>query len=197
MGLLPRWRASLVHLAQSLFRKQAAVCFVLQGCRHANNRNADSPTSSSEYPSNAMNSMACLLPTVIVPVLSKRTTSASPAVSIALPDLPRFYFGKVGLWRPMAGNKAPMVVGRRQTYNAINTDKSAPRPRVTDVPSNARMIMVNMAVKPIKTMVIATSLGVFGRLADSTILIIWSMKVSRVSCNLRCQSVAGETRASD
>ena len=65
-----------------------------------------------------------------------------------------------------------MVVGRRQTYSAINTDKSAPRPSVTDVPRSAAMIMVNMAVKPIKTMVIALSLGVFGLLEDSTIFII-------------------------
>ena len=72
----------------------------------------------------------------------------------------------------MAGSKAPMVVGRRQTYSAINTDKSAPRPSITEVPNNASMIMVNMAVKPISTMVIATSFGVFGRLEDSTILII-------------------------
>ena len=79
---------------------------------------------------------------------------------------------------PMAGSKAPMVVGRRQTYNAISTERSAPRPSVTDVPSSASMIMVNIAVKPIRTMVMATSFGVFGRLEDSTIFIIWSMKVS-------------------
>ncbi len=35
-----------------------------------------------------------------------------------------------------------------------------------------------MAVKPISTIVIATSFGVFGLLEDSTIFIIWSMKVS-------------------
>ena len=49
-------------------------------------RKAASPTSLSECPSNGRNSIACLFPTVMVPVLSRRMTSASPAVSIALPD---------------------------------------------------------------------------------------------------------------
>ena len=49
-------------------------------------RNAASPTSLSECPWSGTNSIALLFPTVMVPVLSRRMTSASPAVSIAFPD---------------------------------------------------------------------------------------------------------------
>ena len=40
------------------------------------------------------------------------------------------------------------------------------------------MMMVKIAVSPMRTMVTACSFGVFGLFEDSTILIIWSTKVS-------------------
>ena len=71
-----------------------------------------------------------------------------------------------------------MVVGRRQTYSAISTDRSVGRPRVTASPRRARMMIVNIAVSPIRTMVTAISLGVLGLFEDSTIRIIWFRYVS-------------------
>ena len=71
------------------------------------------PTSISVYFSSGMNLIALLLPSVIVPVLSRINTSQSPAASMPLPDfatilsLPSLVIPAT----PMAGSNAPIVVG--------------------------------------------------------------------------------------
>ena len=84
---------------------------------------ADTASSSLVTPSAGMNSVAILLPRVMVPVLSSRTTSTFPDASTALP------LRATTLWArslsmpamPMAGKRPPMVVGMRQTSSATST----------------------------------------------------------------------------
>ena len=80
-------------------------------------------TSSSATPLRAMNSVACRLPSVIVPVLSSSSVSTSPAASTARPDrastLKRTSRFMPAM--PIADRSAPMVVGIRVTKSAIST----------------------------------------------------------------------------
>ena len=74
-------------------------------------------------PASGMNSAACRLPSVIVPVLSSSSVSTSPAASTARPDMAST------LWRtrrsmpamPIAESRPPIVVGIRQTSSAMST----------------------------------------------------------------------------
>ncbi len=70
-----------------------------------------------------MNSVAWRLPRVIVPVLSSSSVSTSPAASTARPDiastLKRTSRSMPAM--PIADNRAPIVVGIRQTNSAIST----------------------------------------------------------------------------
>ncbi|MNY19751.1 hypothetical protein D3C86_1531980 [compost metagenome] len=61
------------------------------------------------------------MPIVMVPVLSSSNTSTSPAVSTARPLLVITLARKARSMPaiPMAESKPPMVVGMRQTNNAI------------------------------------------------------------------------------
>src|SRR5207249_8714093 len=60
----------------------------------------------------------------------------------------------------------------------MRTERSAARLRTSDTLSRAPIRIVKIAVSPIRTIVTACSFGVLGLLEDSTILIIWLMKVS-------------------
>jgi hypothetical protein len=78
---------------------------------------ADSPTSLSDLLPSGMNSTAVLKPFVIVPVLSRRSESVSPAASIALPDFIMTLFADIRFIPdiPIAGRSAPIVVGKSET----------------------------------------------------------------------------------
>ncbi len=89
----------------------------------AEERREASIRSARLCPSTGTNSAACLLPRVIVPVLSRRRTFTSPAASIARPERATTF-----LWKsrsipaiPIAGSSAAMVVGARQTKSATRT----------------------------------------------------------------------------
>ena len=66
--------------------------------------------------------MAFRFPIVIVPVLSNKSTSISPAVSTAFPLLViTFALKALSIPAiPIADNKPPIVVGIRHTNNEIN-----------------------------------------------------------------------------
>ena len=70
-----------------------------------------------------MNSEACRLPSVMVPVLSSSSVSTSPAASTARPDMAstlcRTRRSMPAM--PMADSSPPMVVGMRQTSRAMST----------------------------------------------------------------------------
>ena len=86
---------------------------------------AASANSSTVTPSAGTKLVAILLPSVIVPVLSSKSTSTSPAASMALP-LVAITFRCKSLSMPlipMALSRPPIVVGIRQTSKAIKTGK--------------------------------------------------------------------------
>ena len=70
-----------------------------------------------------MNSTACRLPSVMVPVLSSRSVFTSPAASTALPDIASTLscITRSMPAMPMAESSPPMVVGIRQTSSATST----------------------------------------------------------------------------
>ena len=80
-------------------------------------------SSSILTPGSGMNSTACRLPSVMVPVLSSSSVSTSPAASTALPDIARTLCCMTRSMpaMPMAESSPPMVVGIRQTSSEINT----------------------------------------------------------------------------
>ena len=84
---------------------------------------AASASSCSVTPRIGLNSVACRLPSVMVPVLSRRRVSTSPAASTARPDmastLKRTRRSMPAM--PMAERSAPIVVGMSVTNNATRT----------------------------------------------------------------------------
>ncbi len=136
-------------------------------------RRAASPTSLSVWFPRGMNLIAFLIPFVIVPVLSSRRASVSPAASIAFPDFAIILLTDILFMpdMPIAGRSAPIVVGRRQTYSAITTARSIPSLSSTPRKRRATIIIVNIAENPAIRMVRAISFGVFGLEDDSTRLI--------------------------
>ncbi len=134
-----------------------------------------------------MNSVAILFPNVIVPVLSRRRTSTSPAASAARP-LVAMTFLRMSLSIPLipiALNNPPIVVGIKQTNNEISTgrvvkappvnpvDFSAYRTNAGSVATTSRKIIVNAESKIVR----AISFGVFCRFDPSTKEIILSRNV--------------------
>ena len=84
---------------------------------------AASASSVAETPSTGTKSLACRLPSVIVPVLSSSSTSTSPAASTARPDIAstlRCTIRSIPAI-PIAESKAPIVVGMSATSSAIST----------------------------------------------------------------------------
>ena len=122
----------------------------------------------------------------MVPVLSSSRTSTSPAASTARPEvaITLACIRRLMPATPMADSRPAMVVGIRQTSKAINTVMvmGVPEPAAVtlniekgnSVTTTPRKTMVNATSK----MVRAISLGVFCRLAASTIEIMRSRKVS-------------------
>ena len=91
---------------------------------------AASARSALLTPSAGMNSVAILLPSVMVPVLSIRTTSTSPAASTALPlRAMTLCWSSLSIpAMPMAGRRPPMVVGIKQTRRATRTGTDTTMP---------------------------------------------------------------------
>ena len=141
---------------------------------------------SSDTPVTGKNLLACRLPSVIVPVLSRRRTSTSPAASTARPDVAMTLacIRRLMPATPIAERRPAIVVGIRQTSNATRTIRltGCPIPvcsaenweKGNKVTTTPRKTMVSATSK----MVSAISLGVFCRLALSTMAIIRSTKVS-------------------
>ena len=84
---------------------------------------AASPNSRSSTPGTGITSVAWRLPNVIVPVLSSKSVSTSPAASTARPDMARTLklTSRSMPAMPMADSSAPMVVGMSVTNNATKT----------------------------------------------------------------------------
>ncbi len=94
------------------------------GVSSANDASRDaSAIRSASTPASGSSSVARRLPCVMVPVLSSRSTSTSPAASTARPDmastLRRTRRSIPAI--PIADSRAPMVVGIRQTSSAVRT----------------------------------------------------------------------------
>ena len=114
-----------------------------------------------------------LLPRVIVPVLSRRRTSTSPAASTARPDM-----AMTLAWimrsipaMPMDVSRPPMVVGIRQTSRATSDRYGHGQPPVPCRPhavngegeKGGTVASRKMMVSPASRMSRAISLGVFWR----------------------------------
>ena len=84
---------------------------------------AASASSFALTPSTGTNSLACRLPSVIVPVLSSRRTSTSPEASTARPDIASTFrcTSRSMPAIPIAESSAPIVVGISATSSAIRT----------------------------------------------------------------------------
>ena len=91
---------------------------------------AASASFSTVTPGAGTNSVAIRFPSVIVPVLSRRSTSTSPAASTARPEvastLRRISRSIPAI--PMALRSPPIVVGIRQTRSATSTGDRDGRP---------------------------------------------------------------------
>ena len=74
--------------------------------------------------------MASRFPIVIVPVLSRSSTSTSPAASIARPDIAStfFWISRSIPAMPIAESSPPMVVGIRHTSRAVTTGTESATP---------------------------------------------------------------------
>ena len=84
---------------------------------------AASASSCSVTPRTGLNSVACRLPRVMVPVLSSRSVSTSPAASTARPDIASTLkrTSRSIPAMPIADSNAPMVVGIKVTNSATRT----------------------------------------------------------------------------
>jgi hypothetical protein len=93
---------------------------------------AASASASGATPRAAKNSVAWRLPWVIVPVLSRNSTSMSPAASTARPEvaITLAWIIRSMPAMPIADNRPPIVVGIRHTSSAtrIAIDTGAPPP---------------------------------------------------------------------
>ena len=116
-GAMSRPRMPYFSLASTTTERPSGVSSLrLASC-------AASASSRSLTPGSGMNSVACRLPRVIVPVLSSSSVSTSPAASTARPDmamtLKRTSRSMPAM--PMADSSAPMVVGISVTNSAMST----------------------------------------------------------------------------
>ena len=140
---------------------------------------AASASAASPTPGIGANSVASRLPSVIVPVLSRRSTSTSPDASTARPEsastLRRTSRSMPAI--PIADRRAPIVVGIRETSSAISV---AIETLVAEKSANGRRVMTTSRktnVRPASRMPSAISFGVLRRSAPSTRLIIRSRKL--------------------
>ena len=91
---------------------------------------AASASSFSRTPAAGTNAVACRLPRVMVPVLSRRSTSTSPAASTARPEVAITFAWIIRSIPaiPMAERRPPIVVGMRHTSSATSTVTLTGRP---------------------------------------------------------------------
>ena len=119
------------------------------------------------------------LPNVIVPVLSSRSVSTSPAASTERPEvamtLKRTSRSMPAM--PIAESRPPIVVGMRQTSSAIRTVADRSVPEYLAIGHKVTQTIRKMMVSPDSKIDSANSFGVFWRSAPSTSAIIRSMKV--------------------
>ncbi len=141
---------------------------------------AASRTSRSATPGSATMRDARRLPKVIVPVLSRSSTSTSPAASTALPLIARTLKRATRSMpaMPMAESRPPMVVGMRHTSRATRTTIPSGAPEYS--PKGRRVAVANRKtmVSPDRRIESAISFGVRCRFAPSTRAIIRSRNVS-------------------
>ena len=102
-----------------------------------------------------MNSTALLLPSVIVPVLSKIKISQSPAASIPLPDFAIILYlpNRVIPATPIAGSSPPIVVGINATNSATKVAMSVLYPRKYAENNNVPITVIKIRDKPAKSIV--------------------------------------------
>ena len=148
-----------------------------------------------------MNSTAWRLPSVIVPVLSSRSTSTSPAASTARPDSAitlRLIMRSMPAM-PIALRRPPIVVGIRHTSRATSTVivTGVPWPATptlnTEYGYSVAQTSRNRIVKPTSRMFSAISFGVFCRRAPSISAIMRSMKPSPGLAVMRISSQSDST----
>ena len=140
---------------------------------------AAAASSSARTPGTGRNSVAMRLPKVIVPVLSSRSVSTSPAASTARPEvamtLKRISRSMPAM--PIADKRPPIVVGIRQTSNAISTVADRSVPEYLAIGQSVTQTIRKMMVRPDSRIERASSFGVFWRSAPSTSAIMRSRKV--------------------
>ena len=116
-SLMSRPRMAYFSLASTTMERPSGVSSASEASWAASAR------SCSVTPRTGLNSVACRLPSVIVPVLSSRSVSTSPAASTARPDmastLKRTRRSMPAM--PIADSSAPMVVGISVTNSATST----------------------------------------------------------------------------
>ncbi len=158
--------------------------------------------SRSATPGGALKAEAWRLPKVMVPVLSSKSTSTSPAASTARPEVAMTLACIMRLMpaTPMAESSPPMVVGMRQTSRATSTvtDTTVPVPLAptaySEKGSSVTTTSRKTRVRPTSRMVSASSLGVFWRLAPSTMEIMRSRKLSPGLAAMRTTIQSDSTR---
>ncbi len=146
---------------------------------------AASASCCKGQPSTGMNWEAWRLPRVMVPVLSSNKMSTSPAASIALPLMARTFawLSRLIPAMPMAESNAPMVVGARQTNNATKEVMEEGFRTPSSLALNPEYVYNDMVTKrkmidsATSRICSAISLGVFLRVAPSTMAIILSRKL--------------------
>ena len=142
------------------------------------------------------------LPCVIVPVLSSISTSTSPAASTARPEVAITFACIMRLMpaTPTADSRPPMVVGIKQTSNATSavrlTTVPVPAAPTLKIENGSRVTVTtrNTIVSATNKIVSAISLGVFARLAPSTMLIIRSRNDSPGLTEMRTTNQSDSTR---
>ena len=156
---------------------------------------AASASCSRVMPGAGTKSAAWRLPSVMVPVLSSRSTSMSPAASTARPEVARTLrcSSRSMPAMPMALSSPPMVVGIRQTSRAIRVVSEKATPEYAPNGFSAATTSTKMNVSAESRMVSAISLGVFWRVAPSTRLIMWSRKPSPGLAVMRISRVSDST----
>ena len=131
---------------------------------------AASARSCASTPGAGMNSTASRLPSVIVPVLSSRSTSMSPEASTARPErastLRRTRRSIPAM--PMHESSAPIVVGISATSRQISTVVETPLFAYSAKGCRVTTATRKIRVRPASRMLSAISLGVLRRAAPST-----------------------------
>ena len=157
---------------------------------------AASARSPSLTPGMGMNSAACRLPSVIVPVLSSSRTSTSPDASTERPDSARTLrrTRRSMPAMPIALSSAPIVVGISATSSATRMVSETSVPAKS---ANGRSVTTTArktTVRPVSRIERAISLGVLRRDAPSTSRIMRSTNDWPGSCVISTTIRSDSTR---